>query len=228
MTVPETVMLFAAGLGSRMRPLTDTCPKPLLQVAGRRLLDHALAETDVPWVQKRVINTHYLAPLVERAAAETGLIVSHEEELLDTGGGLKAALPHVGSPACVFTLNCDAVWAGPSVLGTLAQAWDPDKMDALLLLCPPQRMVAHSLTSGFAMDVQGRLSWDAQNAYTGAQILKTEAVLRNPNTVFSVRQAWDDARHKGRLFGVMYDGYWADVGHPAGIAAAEDMVARHV
>lgn len=199
---PDTVMLFAAGFGTRMRPLTDTTPKPLIDVAGHCLLDHALAQTRIAPVTRRVVNAHYLAHQIAEAAATRGLLLADESEaILDTGGGLKAALPLMDTPEAVFTLNTDAVWTGPAALQTLAAAWEPAHMDGLLLLCPPERAVGHALKSGFAMDGAGRLSRAPSLAYTGAQILKTAPVAATPEPVFSLNRTWDALLPAGRLFG---------------------------
>ncbi|WP_172328316.1 nucleotidyltransferase family protein [Mangrovicoccus sp. HB161399] len=223
---PDSVMLFAAGFGTRMRPLTDTRPKPLIEVAGRSLLDHALAQCAIPQIVRRAVNAHYLGDQIEAAAAVRRLLLSRERDrILDTGGGLKAALPLLGDPEAVFAMNTDAVWTGPLAMATLAAAWDPERMDGLLLLCPPERAVGHALKSGFAMGEDGQLSWAPELAYTGAQVLATRAVADCAETVFSVKTAWDAAMAAGRLFGVMHPGHWCDVGHPGGIAEAEAMLA---
>ncbi|WP_108260855.1 nucleotidyltransferase family protein [Mangrovicoccus ximenensis] len=223
---PDTVMLFAAGFGTRMRPLTDTRPKPLIEVAGQSLLDHALAQCAIPQITRRAVNAHYLGGQIAAAAESRRLLLSQERDrILDTGGGLKAALPLMGHPEAVFTMNTDAVWTGPLAMATLADAWDPERMDGLLLLCPPERAVGHALNSGFAMDDAGKLSWAPELAYTGAQILATRAVADCADEVFSVKAAWEDAMAAGRLFGVIHPGMWCDVGHPGGIAEAEAMLA---
>lgn len=222
-------MLFAAGFGTRMRPLTETTPKSLISVAGRSLLDHALEQTEAVDLSRRVVNAHYLAEHVAQAAATRGLTLADESaEILDTGGGLKAALPLLGQPDTVFALNTDAVWTGPAALATLANAWDPTRMDGLLLLVPADRAVGHALRSGFAMDDVGRLTRAPILAYTGAQILKTAPVAAEPDPVFSLNRTWDRILLTRRLYGVIHPGYWCDVGTPEGIGLAEAMVQAHV
>lgn len=222
-------MLFAAGFGTRMRPLTDTRPKPLIEVGGQCLLDHALDQATLPEITTRVVNAHYHADQMADAAGARGLTLIREDpDILDTGGGLKAALPLLGTPSAVFALNTDAVWTGPRALDTLAEAWDPENMDGLLLLCPPERAVGHALKSGFAMEANGRLSRAPAFAYTGAQILKTAEIAAEPETVFSLNRTWDAILPRARLFGVLHPGYWCDVGHPGGIPLAEEMLAAHV
>lgn len=222
-------MLFAAGFGTRMRPLTDTRPKPLIEVSGQSLLDHAMAQTNLPEITRRIVNAHYLGDQIAAAATTRGLVLADEsDEILDTGGGLKAALPLMGNAEAVFALNTDAVWTGPAALQTLADAWDPARMDGLLLLCPSERAVGHALKSGFAMDATGRLTRAPSLAYTGAQILKIAPVAEEPDRVFSLNRTWDAILPMGRLFGVIHPGHWCDVGHPGGIALAEDMLAAHV
>lgn len=221
-------MLFAAGFGTRMRPLTDSQPKPLIDVAGQSLLDHALDQCP-DFVITKAVNGHYRADQMAEAARARDLVFSPETpEILDTGGGLKAALPLIGTPETVFALNTDAVWTGPAALQTLADAWDPERMDGLLLLCPPERAVGHTLRSGFAMDAEGRLSRGPVLAYTGAQILKTAPVLAEADKAFGLNRTWDRILKTDRLFGIVHPGYWCDVGHPSGIALAEEMRSTHV
>jgi len=219
-------MLFAAGFGTRMGALTATRPKPLIEVAGRSLLDHALALTDAAGVRRRVVNTHYLGEqIAEALAGRSGVSISHEApEILDTGGGLRQALPLLReSPA--FTLNTDAVWTGPNPLSTLAAAWDAARMDALLLLVPPDRAHGRQGDGDFTMDAAGRLHRKGPLIYTGAQILRTERVAARPPGAFSLNEIWDEIAAEGRLFGAVHGGGWCDVGHPGGIAEAEAMLA---
>ncbi|MEM8553304.1 MAG: nucleotidyltransferase family protein [Pseudomonadota bacterium] len=226
---PNALMLFAAGFGTRMRPLTNTTPKPLISVAGRPLLDHALEQIGALRISTRVVNTHHLADQMAVAASERRLSVSHETpDVLETGGGLRAAMPVLGEPEAVFTMNTDAVWTGPPALETLAEAWDPYQMDGLLLLVPPDRAVGHALKSGFTMDGFGRLRRSPTLAFTGAQILKTAPVMAETAPAFSLNRTWDRLLPTGRLFGVIHPGFWCDVGRPEGIAEAEVMVATRV
>ncbi len=216
-------MLFAAGLGTRMRPLTDRLPKPLLPVAGRPLIDHALALADDAGIDRRVANSHHLADLLAAHLMPLGVAISHEPHLLDTGGGLKAALPLLGGAKAALTLNTDAVWTGPNPLTALLEAWEPARMDALLCLVPAVRAHAHS-GGDFDRARGGRLRRGATHVYAGAQILGTAPVAASPGAVFSLNRVWDAAAVRGRLFGLVHPGGWCDVGSPPGIAEAEAML----
>ena len=219
-------MVFAAGLGTRMRPLTDDRPKGLVDVAGRALVDHALEQ--VAGARPIVVNAHHHADrLIAHLALRDVRILHETPTLLDTGGGLRNALPHLGAgPA--LTMNADAVWTGPTAFATLSAAWAPDRMDGLLLLVPLSRAVGPAKGS-FGMRAGGRLERDPEgHVYTGAGIVKTDALADDPREVFSLRDLWFDMAARGRLHGVLHPGRWADVGTPDGIAAAEAMLAARV
>ncbi|WP_089946404.1 nucleotidyltransferase family protein [Litoreibacter albidus] len=225
---PSAAMIFAAGFGTRMGALTQDRPKPLIKVAGRALLDHALSATHAAGV-RAVVNAHYKADMVAahlRAHPNATLRVE-QPEILDTGGGLKAALPELGA-APVFTLNSDAVWAGPNPLDCLQDAWRPDDMGALLLLVPLARTVGYTRSGNFAADAQGRLTRSPDGmVYTGAQVLHTDGLAEIDETCFSLNLLWDKMLDGQQIYGVEYPGYWADVGTPQGIALAEQMLERH-
>lgn len=225
MPAPDAVMLFAAGLGTRMRPLTDTCPKPLIRVAGRALIDHALDQVD--HAARIVVNLHYLPDQLRTHLADRPDITfsAETETILDTGGGLKAALPLLG-PGPVFTLNTDAVWTGARALATLRAAWDPDRMDGLLLLVPQDRAVGHRGTGDFLMDGEGRLTRGAGLVYTGAGLVRTEGLAAIADPVFSLNLLWNRMIGAGRLHGVVHGGGWCDVGRPDAIPLAEAMLGR--
>ena len=215
-------MIFAAGLGTRMAPLTNDRPKPLITVAGRALLDHAL---DLADHLKCVVNTHYRAGQIAAHVAdrENVAVINETPDILETGGGLKNALGLLGEGP-VFTLNSDAVWQGDNPLGILAGAWNPDKMDALLLVIPAQRAVAHTGSGDFQLANNGQLSRVGNMVYTGAQITKTDGLRLIPETAFSLNLLWEKMAKSNRLFGVEYTGQWADVGQPESIALAERML----
>lgn len=220
------VMIFAAGLGTRMRPLTDTTAKALIPVAGRALLDHALEQARAGAPERIVVNAHHHAAQIEAhlAAHPDVACVIEPARPLETGGGLRNALPLLG-PAPVMTLNADAVWTGPAAAQTLAAAWDPTRMDGLLLLVPMAR--AHGRTGGgdFRIAPDGALERDpAGMVYTGAGIVRTEGLNDIEETVFSLRDLWAPMAAARRLHGVIHPGHWADVGHPAGITEAEAML----
>lgn len=219
-------MLFAAGFGTRMGALTANKPKPLIEVAGKPLIDHALAIADAANVSKTVVNLHYLGDQIARHLQGRDIALSWERaQILETGGGLKAALPLLESDT-VFTLNTDAVWSGQNPLVELQAAWDADKMDALLLLLPATEALGHRGTGDFLIAQDGRISRASGAAapiYLGAQILKTQAISAIPEPVFSLNLLWDRAIAQGRAFGLIHQGGWCDVGRPEGIALAETL-----
>ncbi|WP_324752899.1 nucleotidyltransferase family protein [Roseovarius sp. Pro17] len=222
-TTPDALMLFAAGFGTRMGALTQDRPKPLIEVAGRALLDHALDIATGADVPRIVVNTHYMAEQIAAHLAGRSVAVSHETpDILDTGGGLRAALPLLGASP-VFTMNTDAVWRGPNPLKLLAEAWSED-VDALLLCLPPAQAIGHIGKGDFVLDASGCATRGQGLVYTGAQIIRTEALKDMPEGAFSLNVVWDKLLKKGRLFGTTYPGKWCDVGHPGGITLAEDML----
>ncbi len=222
------LMIFAAGYGTRMGALTADRPKPLIAVAGQPLIDRALALA-AGRAHPIVVNLHHLGAQIEQHLAGRDIRLSWERgEILDTGGGLKAALPLLG-PGPVMTLNPDAVWTGPNPLDTLAGAWR-DEMAALLLVAPPRHLHgrARGAPADFTMGPDGRLTRaeGAQDGvvYLGAQILRPVPVAARPETIFSLNRIWDELIAAGRLFGVTHPGGWCDVGTPEGIAAAADLL----
>jgi MurNAc alpha-1-phosphate uridylyltransferase len=222
---PDAIMLFAAGFGTRMGALTKTRPKPLVECAGRPLIDHALDLVNDLDPIRMVANLHYLPDQLEAHLAPKGVLLSHEQpEILETGGGLRAALPLLGSNI-VFTLNSDAIWSGPNPLGMLRDAWDPEKMDALLMCIPTDQAVGHAGQGDFTADCDGRITRGPGLIYGGAQIMKTDGLAEIPDKAFSLNVLWDRMHQNGRLFGLTYPGRWCDVGRPEGIALAERMLA---
>lgn len=220
---PWALMLFAAGLGTRMRPLTLDRPKPLIEVGGKALIDHALDLSD--GVGRIAVNLHYLPDRIRSHLAGRRRIVFSDESgtILETGGGLKRALPLLGADP-VFTLNSDAVWAGPNPLDRLAAAWRPEAMEALLLLIPRERALGHAGPGDFHLGADGRLTRGPGLVYSGAQILSTGRVAATADAVFSLNRIWDEMAAEGRLFGTVYEGRWCDVGRPESIALAEEML----
>jgi len=218
-------MLFAAGFGTRMRPLTLDKPKPLIPVAGRPLIDHAIALADGVALGQMVANLHYLPDLLDAHLAGTPVrTITETPEILDTGGGLRNALPLLGTNP-VVTLNTDAIWAGPNPIQHLLDTWDPDKMDALLMCVPMDRVRGRDGTGDFDLGADGMLSRGTDAVYGGVQILKTDLLNDVSETVFSLNVVWNMMAAQDRLFGVLYPGHWCDVGHPGGIQIAEDMLA---
>jgi len=217
-------MLFAAGFGTRMGALTASRPKPLIDVAGRTLLDHALALTEPLNISRRVVNTHYHADQIAAHVSGTDIALSYEPDILETGGGLKNALPLLGEGP-VITLNTDAVWNGPNPLAALLEAWQPDHMDALLMCVPRANAIGHKGQGDFLIAPDGTLSRGAGDIYTGAQIIKTERLRDIRETAFSLHALWWPMMDAGRMKGLRFSGTWCDVGTPQGITLAEDMLA---
>lgn len=221
---PDALMLFAAGFGTRMRPLTDSRPKPLIEVAGRPLLDHALALAEGAGISRVAVNAHYLAEQIQAHLAPRHIPVSVEDpDILDTGGGLRAALPLLGDGP-VMTLNTDAVWTGPNPLDTLRGTWNPARMEALLLLVPVERAIGREPPGDFTLHDDGRLTRGGDMVYVGAQALVPDELAKIPDRVFSLNLLWDLMADRGGLHGVVHPGGWCDVGHPGGISLAEDML----
>ena len=219
---PDAVMIFAAGFGTRMGALTATRPKPMIPVAGRPLIDHAMAVAEGAGITRVVANTHYLPDSLHAHLAGRARI-SHEPEILETGGGLRAALPLLG-PGPVFTLNSDAIWTGENPLHQLRSAWR-DGMEALLLLAPSASIGAPR--GDFVMDDAGglaRANGGAGFTYLGAQILRTDRLAEITARKFSLNQVWDAMIAAGTAFGLLHRGGWCDVGQPEGIARAEAML----
>lgn len=222
---PNALMLFAAGFGTRMGALTAHQPKPMIEVAGRPLIDHALGHTDGIVSGPIVANLHYLPEILERHLAGTPVITLREgPEILETGGGLRNALPNLGDGP-VFTMNSDAIWAGKNPLKVLQDHWN-DQTEALLLCVEPSRAVGHKGAGDFLPGPPVRRGPGL--IYTGAQIIRTEGLAQIADQSFSLNLLWNQMLERGTLRLVEYLGEWCDVGRPEGIAQAETMLARHV
>ncbi|MDA7963794.1 nucleotidyltransferase family protein [Ruegeria sp.] len=222
---PQALMLFAAGFGTRMGALTKDRPKPLIPVAGRPLIDHALDHVQQAGIPRVVANLHYRADQLAAHLSPKGVLLSHEvPDILETGGGLRAALPLLGSDP-VFTLNTDAIWAGPNPLDLLKKAWNPDEMDALLMCIPTAQAIGHNGAGDFTADATGRITRGPGLVYGGTQILKTDGLADIDEDAFSLNLLWDRMQQNGRLFAISYPGRWCDVGRPEGIALAEGLIA---
>ncbi|MFV0514572.1 MAG: nucleotidyltransferase family protein [Jhaorihella sp.] len=221
---PDAIMLFAAGFGTRMGALTRTRPKPMIPVAGRPMIDYALALARDVAPARIVANLHYLPQQLEAHLAPQGVALSHEHpDILDTGGGLKAALPLLGTGP-VYTLNTDAIWVGPNPLRLLQAAWDPERMDALLTCVPPAGAIGHAGKGDFLAAPDGRLRRGPGLIFGGAQIVKPGTLDAFDKAAFSMNLPWDRMLQEGRLFGLVYPGRWCDVGHPGGISLAEKLL----
>ena len=216
------ILIFGAGFGTRMAPLTDTMPKPLVPVAGKALIDHALDLAREEGLNPHV-NAHYrAAQMRDHLPADVTLHIE-SPDILETGGGLKAALPLMtGDP--VATLNSDAIWRGPNPIRQLREAWRAE-MDALVLLVPLAQTVGFKGSGDFQRDAQGRISRSKDGAvYTGAQLVRRSVFDNVTDRIFSLNVIWDRLLERGTLFGIDYPGHWADVGTPAGIPLAEKML----
>jgi MurNAc alpha-1-phosphate uridylyltransferase len=230
---PKTAMVLAAGLGTRMRPLTDTMPKALVPVAGRALIDRVLDELVAAGVERAVVNVHYLADMmIEHLARRTDvevLISDERDELLDSGGGIQKARPLLGG-APVFVANIDSLWinAVEPPLETLKRAWNPQTMDLLLLLVSRGRGLGFEGPQGFLMDAEGRLTHSAAPdlltplANVGFGIMKPQILDPAPASgPFSIVPTWHRLQTDGRLHGAVMDAFWMHVGDPAAREAAE-------
>ena len=226
----DTAMVLAAGLGKRMRPLTASQPKPLVRVAGKPLVDHALDRLAEAGVARAVVNVHYLgdaleAHVLERAAPKV-TISDEREQLLETGGGMVRAQGLLPDP--FFCINSDNIWLdGPrDAFHDLSQSWDAERMDALLMLVP--HCGAHNFRGkgDFHMDTRGRVTRRrsgriAPFIFTGIQLVSHRMLRDAPEGPFSTNVLWDRAIEEGRLFGVAFTGQWFEVGTPAAIAPTE-------
>ena len=218
------ILLFAAGFGTRMKHLTANRPKPLIEVAGRPLIDHALALAREVEPPKIAANLHYRAEMLAAHLRPIGVdCVIEMPQILETGGGLRNALPVLGTGP-VITMNTDAIWRGPNPLYHLLDAWDPDRMDALLMGVPAAQALEHEGPGDFTRADDGQLSRGPGLVYGGAQIIKTGLLDTIPGSAFSLNLLWDRMQADGRLFGAVYPGRWCDVGHPGGIASAEALL----
>lgn len=227
----KSAIILAAGLGKRMRPLTDHLPKPLISVAGKSMLDRALDHLKTVHVSNIVVNAHYLAPLVVEHLKVTypQARISHEDILLETGGGIKKALPMLG-PDPFFVLNGDSVWSGPESLKAMKNKWDPATMEALLLIVSRETAHGYEGLGDFHMDSRGKLQRppkgeEAPFVYIGAQLLNPHLFQYAPSGPFSMNLLWDEALAKGRLYGHIHDGEWFHISTPQDIEKYEPRIA---
>ncbi len=229
---PTTAMVLAAGLGTRMRPLTDRKPKALIEVAGRALLDRVLDKLVQAGVQRAVINVHHFADQVEehlQARKDLEILISNERDgLLDSGGGIQNARALLGEDP-IFVANIDSLWreAETPALEVLKAAWDPARMDLLLLLVARGNGIGFEGPQGFLMDPAGRLTHSTSAevvtpfANVGFGILKPQILDGQIQPAFSIVPIWHRLQTSGRLHGVVMDAFWMHVGDPAARDAAE-------
>jgi N-acetyl-alpha-D-muramate 1-phosphate uridylyltransferase len=234
--VPKTAMVFAAGLGMRMRPITETLPKPLIKVRGRTLIDHCLYRLAESGVERAIVNVHWLADQIEAHLAKRRtpkIVISDERsKLLDQGGGIKRALPLIGDKPFLIC-NTDAFWIeGPrSNIARLARTFDSDAMDILLLVAAGAGAIGVDWPGDFGMTHDGRLAPReprrvAPFVYTGVGIVKPQLFASETAEVFRLAPFFQAAAAKGRLYGVRLDGLWVHVGRPESIAEAEMAIDR--
>ena len=234
----DRAMVLAAGLGTRMRPLTDTLPKPLVAVAGKALIDHVLDRLAGAGVTNAVVNVHHMADAIERhlkGRTRPKILISDERgELLDTGGGVVKALKLLGDRP-FFHINSDTIWiegVTPN-LGRLAAMFDPAEMDAVVLLAATATSIGYDGRGDFAMGPDGRLKRRGERevvpfVYAGAAILSPTMFAHAPKGPFSLNRIFDRAIEAGRLFGLRLEGTWMHVGTPAAIKAAEAAILESV
>ena len=229
----KTAMVLAAGRGERMRPITFSIPKPLVELAGRPLVDHVLDKLSAAGVETAVVNVHYLADkledrLAQRDPTRPKIIISDERALLlDTGGGARNALPLLGAGP-FFIHNADTVWgegASPA-LTRMLKLWDPEAMDCLLLLAPLSSSMGYGGKGDFSMAQDGRLARRGERqivpfAFAGVSLCDERLFADSPEGPFSLNLLWDRALEKGRLYGMRLDGRWMHVGTPEALAEAE-------
>jgi MurNAc alpha-1-phosphate uridylyltransferase len=233
----DTAMVLAAGLGARMRPLTDDRPKPMVEVAGRMLIDRVLDRIAEAGVPRAVVNVHYFADLLRAhlatRTAAPGIEISDERDcLLDTGGGIVRALPLLGA-APFLLVNSDSIWlegASPN-LPRLIHAFDAATMDAVLLLAPASGALGYAGRGDFAMNAQGRLTRRGNNetapyVYAGAAVLSPAMFRDAPTGAFSLTKLFARSENESRLYGLPLEGLWMHVGTPDAIPLAEDAIAR--
>ena len=228
----DTAMILAAGRGERMRPLTDTIPKPLISVAGRSLLERSLDRLIAHGVRNIVVNVHHLGQQIADRIGDRARIV-YEERLLETGGSVKNALPLLGAGP-FFVLNGDGLWREKSgtMLERLEMKWNPERMDALLLLHPIHKVIGREATDrgDYFIEPGGRARYRgiaslAPYVFASVSVCDARLFQDSPEGAFSLLKLWNQAEDKGRLFAVFNDGDWFHIGTPQALAEAERMLA---
>ena len=233
MTRIKTAMVLAAGIGSRMRPLTNDRPKALVEVGGKALIDHVLDRLAEAGIETAIVNVHHFADMMEahlakRTTAPRIIISDERPALLDSGGGIKAARHLLGEDP-ILVANIDSLWVGGETppLEAMKAAWDPETMDLLVLLVPRERGIGLEGPRGFRMDEAGRITHMADDANPaplaniGFQIMKPQLLDDQPDGAFSILPLWWRLQDEGRIFGVIMDAFWLHVGDPAAREAAE-------
>ena len=234
--MPKTAMVMAAGYGKRLRPLTDSVPKPLVKVLGVPMIDVVLGRLAAAGVERAVINLHHLGGMIRdhlKHRTDIEIVFSEESEILETGGGIVQALPLLG-PDPFFAVNAKIIWLNgrTDVLRRLADTWNDAEMDGLLLLQPTVTAVGYEGRGDFLMDQNGRLArreeWRvAPLVYAGIQILHPRLFQDAPQGAFSTNILWDRAIAQGRLFGIRHDGEWYHVSTPKHLEDVERHLTFH-
>lgn len=231
----DSAMILAAGFGTRMRPITNHTPKPLVPLNGRALIDHALDRLVAAGVKRVVVNTHYKAEMIAahlKERRDVAIELSHEPVLLDTGGGVKKALPLLGE--AFYVLNADVFWLNAKVpaLARLRRAWEGKPLDALLLVQRTVTAVGYDGPGDFTVDPLGRLRRRgerevAPHLFAGIEILSQRFFAGAPDGAFSLNPLWNKAIEAGRIEALIHDGEWFHVGTPQGLAATEERLRHH-
>ncbi|MBV8334182.1 MAG: nucleotidyltransferase family protein [Alphaproteobacteria bacterium] len=232
--LPRSAMVLAAGLGTRLRPVTETVPKPLIEIGGRTLIDRAIDHLAVAGVQCVVVNIHYKAAILRAHLARRThprILLSKEDELLDTGGGVARALPLLED--VFFVVNSDVIWrdsAEPALI-RLADAFELAGTDAVLLLHPTATAVGYEGGGDYHLDALGRprrrREGDAAPyLFAGIQLLHRRLFAHSPGRIFSLVRLFDRAETSGRLRAIVHDGEWFHVGTPQGLTATRERVIR--
>jgi MurNAc alpha-1-phosphate uridylyltransferase len=233
--LPRTAMVLAAGLGTRLRPVTETIPKPLVEINGRTLLDHAIDQLELVGVETVIVNVHYKAAMVAAQIARRDhprIEISYETELLDTGGGVARALPLLDD--VFFVVNSDVFWLDGKdrALLRLAAAFDPERMDAILLLQRTVTAVGYEGSGDYLIDASGYPHRRGEREiapflFAGLQLLHSRAFAGISDRVFSLVRIFDRAEEAGRLQAIVHDGEWYHIGTPQGLAATRERLSSH-
>lgn len=229
-TKPKKAFILAAGKGTRLRPHTDTMPKPMVGIAGRSIIKRTIEKLAAQGVEEIVVNIHHLSEVLKdhlKDITETKIIFSPEEELLETGGGLKKALHHFKDEP-YYIINGDALWdegAGDTILSRLADRWNDGRMDILQMMQPKDGMSLTGFVGDYDMDQEGRLtrSKDKKGAYMfgGIRIAHPRVFKDSPDGAFSFLQLMDRAQEQGRLYGIAHDAEWYHISTPEDLAAVD-------
>lgn len=222
----NSALIFGAGFGTRMGEITKITPKPMIKILHKPLIDYAIDVILDANIQNITVNLHHLPEQIENHLSQFENIQTIREHpnILETGGGLKNALSVLG-PNPVITLNSDIIWIGPNPIKSLLKSWNPEKMDALLMLIPIQKAKEFNGQGDFYLDTDKHLTrrgnkLSAPYVYTGVQIIKTDLLSSINKKSFSINLLWNKIFNEKKAFGIIYEGSWVDVGHPKGIDTA--------